>query len=94
VDPERLRWGTGGLARASGAGIAWWGRVPPRPCAPVQAWAAVERVPTIGSWNLMHTKALMRSRLGMVGLGSGRWPKRREFGLLCKNLWLRDLLLI
>ena len=44
--------------------------------------------------NLRHTKAAMHSRLGMVGLGSGRWPKRREFGLLCKNLWLRDLLLV
>ena len=30
----------------------------------------------------------------MAGLGWGRCPKRREFGLLCKNLWLSDLLYI
>ena len=44
--------------------------------------------------NLMHTRRAIRSRFGMVGLGWGRCPKRREFGLLCKNLWLRDLLLV
>jgi len=58
-------------------------------------WAGSAQVPPASEvGNLKHMKAAMRSRLGMVGLGSGRWLERREFGLLCKNLWLRDLLLI